>query len=102
MQLGNNAGAEAYFRRALSLKPLDASAAYNLALLKYKQGYYDEARALMRIVMQTQNPQPAALFLGHCIEQKKGDTSSEQSYVTQLRNRYPDSDEAKAVNERCQ
>lgn len=101
-QMGNAAAAEAYFRRALSLKPQDYSAAYNLALLKYKQGYYDEARALMRIVMQQNNPQPEALFLGHCIEQKKGDAGSEQSYVTQLRNRYPDSDEAKAIAERCQ
>lgn len=100
--IGNEGAAEAYFRRALSLKPNDPSAAYNLALLKYKQGYYDEARSLMRIVMQTANPQPAALFLGHCIEQKQGDAQAEQSYVTQLRNRYPDSDEAKSVNERCQ
>ncbi|MBS0319451.1 MAG: type IV pilus biogenesis/stability protein PilW [Proteobacteria bacterium] len=100
--IGNSGAAEAYFKRALSLKPSDASAAYNLALLKYKQGYYDEARSLMRIVMQTANPQPAALFLGHCIEQKQGDAQAEMSYVTQLRNRYPDSDEAKAINERCQ
>jgi type IV pilus assembly protein PilF len=102
IELGDQVAAETYFRRALALKPLDASAAYNLALLKYRQGNLDEARRLMRIVMQQTNPPAPALFLGHCIEQKKGDQNAEQSYVQQLKNRYPDSDEAKTVNERCQ
>jgi type IV pilus assembly protein PilF len=102
VQLGNTEAAAGYFQRALSLKPSDPSAAYNLALLQYKAGRYDSARALMRIVMQQTNPPPPALFLGHCLEQKTGDKSSEQSYVMQLKNRYPDSDEAKQVNERCQ
>jgi type IV pilus assembly protein PilF len=94
---GDVAAAETYLRRALELKPQDADAAYNLALLQYKRQRLDEARALMRVVMQQPNPQPAALYLGMCIERKKGDSPSEQSYVTQLRNRFPDSDEAKAI-----
>ena len=102
VQLGNTEAAAGYFQRALSLKPNDPSAAYNLALLKYKAGQYDNARALMRVVMQQTNPPAPALFLGHCLEQKTGDKSSEQSYVMQLKNRYPESDEAKQVNERCQ
>ncbi len=93
--LGNKAAAEGYFRRALSLKPLDAYAAYNLALLKYHESNYDESRSLMRIVMQQNNPPAQALYLGMCIERRKGDRSSEQSYVMQLKNRYPDSPEAK-------
>jgi type IV pilus assembly protein PilF len=93
--LGNKQAAEGYFRRALSLKPLDAYAAYNLALLKYHEASYDESRSLMRIVMQQNNPPPQALYLGMCIERRKGDRSSEQSYVTQLKNRYPESPEAK-------
>jgi type IV pilus assembly protein PilF len=101
LMLNDEGAADAYFRRALSLKPTDASAAYNLALLKYQQSAFDEARSLMRIVMQQQNPQPAALFLGHCIEQKKGDSLAEQSYLTQLRNRYPGSEEARAAGEPC-
>jgi type IV pilus assembly protein PilF len=96
--LGNNAAAEGYFRRALSLKPLDGYAAYNLALLKYHESSYDEARQLMRIVMQ-QNDAPApALYLGMCIERKKGDQRSEDSYIQQLKNRYPDSPEAKNLD----
>ena len=38
-----------------------------------------------------------ALFLGMCIERKLEDRQSEQSYVMQLRNRYPNSPEARAI-----
>jgi len=51
----------------------------------------------MRIVMQQNAPAPEALFLGMCVEQKLGDVQAEQSYALQLRNRFPDSAEAKAI-----
>lgn len=95
--IGDAAAADQYFRRALQLRPNDASAAYNLALSSYRGGRAPESRALMRIVMQQTNPAPEALFLGMCVERKLGDRQAEQSYVAQLRNRYPDSAEARAV-----
>ncbi len=96
--LGDKAAAEGYFRRALSLRPLDAYAAYNLALLKYREANYDEARQLMHVVMQQNNAPAPALYLGMCIERKKGDRNSEDSYVQQLKNRYPNSPEAKNLD----
>ena len=57
----------------------------------------DEARALMKRVMAQTSPPPEALYLGMCIERKLGDRPSEASYVSQLRNRYPESAEAKAI-----
>jgi len=96
--LGKNAEAEQYFRRALSLKPLDTSAAYNLALLKYREHDYDTARALMRTVMAQNNAPPQALYLGMCIERRKGDQQSEDSYVQQLKNRFPQSPEAQNMD----
>jgi type IV pilus assembly protein PilF len=98
--LGKDAEAEVYFRRALSLRPLDTSAAYNLALLKYRQGNDDEARSLMRAVMAGNNAPPQALYLGMCIEKRKGDRQSEDSYVQQIRNRFPQSPEAQALDGR--
>jgi type IV pilus assembly protein PilF len=95
--IGDVAAANTYFRRALQIRPNDASAAYNLALLSYKGGRLPESRALMRIVLQTSTPAPEALFLGMCIERKLGDRQSEQSYVAQLHNRYPDSAETRAI-----
>lgn len=95
--IGDVNAADLYFRRALQLRPGDASAAYNLALLSYKASRLAESRALMRVVMQQTAPAPEALFLGMCVERKLGDRQSEQSYVTQLRNRFPDSAEARAI-----
>jgi len=95
--IGDPSAADQYFRRALQLRPNDAVAAYNLALLSYRGQRYAEARALMRIVMQQSTTPPEALFLGTCVEQKLGDRQAEESYALQLRNRYPESAETKAI-----
>lgn len=95
--IGEMQRAEDYLRRAVAIAPNNPAAAYNLALLTYKDTRLDEARALMRRVMQQANPPPEALYLGMCIERKLGDRPAETSYVSQLRNRYPDSAETKAL-----
>ena len=95
--IGDLNAASTYFRQALTVSPNNPIAAYNLALLSYRQKHLDEARAWMRPVMQQQTPPPEALYLGMCIERKQGDRQAELSYTSQLRNRYPDSAEAKAL-----
>ncbi len=95
--LGEKQRAEAFFKRALSLSPGNPQAAFSLSQLAYKDGRLGEARALMKPVMQQTNPPPDALALGACIERKLGDRSAEASYISQLRNRYPDSAEAKGI-----
>jgi type IV pilus assembly protein PilF len=96
--LGDRAKAETYFRQAMTVSPNNPIAAYNLALLSYRENKFDEARAWMRPVMQQQAAPPEALYLGMCIERKQGDRQAELSYTTQLRNRYPESAEAKALS----
>lgn len=96
-QAGDTAAADGYLRRALMLKPGNPVAAYNLALLSFKNGRLDESRALMRFVMQQNQPPAEALYLGMCIERRLNDRQAEQSYVAQLRNRYPNSGEARAI-----
>ena len=96
---GDTQRADDYFKRALSINPANTTAAYSLALLSYREARLAEARTLIRRVMQqTQQPQPEALFLGMCIEHKLGDRGSEASYASQLRNRFPESAEAKAIS----
>ena len=95
--LGQTKNADEYFRRALTASPGNPTAAYNLALLAYRESRVGEARAWMRPVMQQQVPPPEALYLGWCIERKQGDREAERSYESQLRNRWPDSPEAKAL-----
>ena len=95
--------AESYFHRALAAQPGNALASYGVALIAYKEARYDEARKWMRPVMQTTTPPPEAMYLGLCIERKLGDRQAELSYVTQLRNRFPDSVETKAITtEACE
>ena len=95
--LGQTKNAEEFFRRALGASPGNTVAAYNLALLAYREARIGEARAWMRPVMQQSSPPPEALYLGLCIERKQGDREAERSYESQLRNRWPDSPEAKAI-----
>ena len=66
------------FRRALAASPGNPPAAYNLALLAYRESRVGEARAWMRPVMQQAAPPPEALYLGMCIERKQGDREAER------------------------
>lgn len=95
--LGDTKNAEDYLRRALAASPGNPMAAYNLALLAYRDQHVGEARAWMRPVMQQASPSPEALYLGVCIERRGGDREAARSYESQLRNRWPDSQEAKAI-----
>src|SRR5690242_13530131 len=95
--LGDTKKADEYFRRAIAASPGNPVAAYNLALLAYREARLDDARSWMRPVMRESSPRAEALYLGMCIERKQGDKQAEVSYQTQLRNRYPDSPEAKAI-----
>jgi type IV pilus assembly protein PilF len=94
---GDTAGAEVFFRRAVAGAPNNAGANYGLALIAYRAGRLDEARGFARRLTQQPASAPEALYLGMCIEKKAGDRGAELSYVSQLRNRYPDSAETKAI-----
>lgn len=101
--VGDMATAESYYRRALAAQPGNPLASFGLAQIAYKNRRYDEARAWMKGVMLTTNPLPEALRLGMCVERKLGDRQAELSYISQLRNRYPDAPETKAVpTETCE
>jgi type IV pilus assembly protein PilF len=95
--VGEVAAAEIYFRRALTASPNNADASYGLALLAYRSSRLSDARAWIKPLMQQPSPSPEALYLGMCIERKLGDRQAELSYVSQLRNRHPESAETKAL-----
>jgi len=94
---GDTAGAEVFFRRATAGAPNNTGANYGLALIAYRAGRLDEARGWTRRLTQQPAPAPEVLYLGMCIEKKAGDRGAELSYVSQLRNRYPDSAETRAI-----
>ncbi len=94
---GDAAGAEQFYKRALSVSPGNPTAAYGLALLAYRGKRYDEARGWLRPAVLQANPAPEALYLGICLERKLNDKQAEMSYTSQLKNRYPDSAETRAL-----
>jgi type IV pilus assembly protein PilF len=94
--MGDWNSAEAYFLRAIRVAPGSGAATYGLALLAYQGKRYDEARRWLRSSRQA-NPPAETLFLGMCVERKLGDPQAELSYTAQLKNRFPDSAEAKAI-----
>ncbi len=99
----DEAAAENYYRRALAVQPGNPLASLGLAQIAYRARRYDEARSWMKGVMLTTNPPPEGLRLGMCIERKLGDRQAELSYISQLRNRYPESPEAKGLaTETCE
>jgi type IV pilus assembly protein PilF len=95
---GDITGADKYYRRALAAAPGNPTASYGLAFIAYKGRRYDEARDWLRPAVVQANPTPEALYLGLCVERRLGDRQAEMSYSSQLRNRYPDSAEARAIN----
>jgi type IV pilus assembly protein PilF len=93
----DEAAAESYYRRALAVQPGNPLASLGLAQIAYRNRRYEEARTWMKGVMLTTNPPPEGLRLGVCIERKLGDKQAELSYVSQLKNRYPEAPETKGI-----
>ena len=94
---GDTAAAEQYFRRAVAAAPGNPNASYGLALIAYKGARFNEARSWLRPAVLQANPAPEALYLGVCLERKLGDRQAEMSFTSQLKNRYPDSAETRAI-----
>ena len=100
---GDTKAAETYFRRALVAQPGNPLASYGLAQIAYREGRYEVARGWIKGLMLTTNPPPEGLLLGMCVERKLGDRQAELSYVSQLRNRYPNAPETQGIaTEKCE
>jgi len=93
---GDLAGAGEFFALALKVRPDQPQALYQLADLAYGRGDYGEARSFLgRLPRVAENAE--TLWLGVRIERRLGDRNSEASYAQRLRERFPDSREARAL-----
>lgn len=95
---GNAAGAEEYFHAALKLRPSQPQALHQLADMAYARGDLVAARGYLGRLAQAGVTSAEVLWLGTRVERKLGDRNAEASYARQLRNRYPNSAEARALN----
>ena len=89
--------AEKYFREALEFKSSYGEALIQLSSLKHKTGNDLHARAFLQRYLISNDPTPAAFFLGIQIETKLGDDRAATDYSNRLLRDYPDSNEAKFI-----
>ena len=99
--LNNNQidAAERYFREALNRNPEIAPALLKMSELTYKQNDYLNARAYLQRYLEIGKHTPKSLWLGIEIERELGDKNAVSSYALLLRNKYPDTEEAKLLRE---
>jgi type IV pilus assembly protein PilF len=96
-KIGDDAKAEDYLRKAIRLQPDLEQALYNLADMHYKRNNLAESRAYMGRLMKNTAPNAEYLWLGVRIEHKLGNRAAERGYAEQLRRRFPNADETRAL-----
>jgi len=94
MEAGQKSAAEESFRQSLGLEPLNPISGYNLALLLYRRGQYDQARFYVRRLNNSDLANAQTLWLGIRVEHALQSTVAQQQLAAQLHSRFPDSPEA--------
>jgi type IV pilus assembly protein PilF len=94
---GDRAKAQGYFRQALAGNPNFGPATLALADLDLAQGDARSASALLTRYFKSSPPTAQALALGMRVEQQLGNKKAAKSYQTVLKQRFPDSPEAKSL-----
>jgi type IV pilus assembly protein PilF len=89
--------AEAFFERALKLEPDEPVSLLHLGQIRYRQGNIGEARKLVARHNKLVEPSAQSLWLALRIERKLGERVAEQSFANQLRRRFPESTEYRAL-----
>jgi type IV pilus assembly protein PilF len=92
-RMGRTAEAEESLRRAVLVRPDMIGALYNLALITYERGSMKEADNYMTRYMRLTTPTLEGLVYGVKIARANGDSATEQSYLQQMRRRFPDTPE---------
>ena len=93
--------AEEALRRAVLIRPDLIGALYNLAQITFERGAVADAEVyLLRFMRLTSNPPLEALVMGVKIARARNDSGAEQSYLQQLRRRFPDAPEAMELLEK--
>ncbi|HXS72860.1 MAG TPA: type IV pilus biogenesis/stability protein PilW [Rhodanobacteraceae bacterium] len=94
---GDNAGAEGYLRKALSLDPNYPDALYQMAHVLYASNDAFHARAFLQRFEAQGQATPDSLLLGYQIESRLGDADAARNYANRLRDQFPESDQAQQL-----
>ena len=99
-RLGRNQEAEEYLHRAVLIRPDLIAALYNLAILTYERGALSDAETyLVRYMQLNQTPAIDALVLGVNIARAKSDKAAEESFLMQMKRRYPEAPQTRELVE---
>lgn len=93
MRNENFDGAEAHFRRALTINERMAPSLIAMSDLSLRRERDLSARAYLQRYLEVGDHTPKTLWLGVQIERRLGDRNAESSYAMLLRSKYPDSPE---------
>jgi type IV pilus assembly protein PilF len=85
--------ADEFFQRALKMEPDELTSLLQLGQIRYQQGRMEDSRTLVSRYNKLVSPSAESLWLALRVERKAGMRVAEQSYATQLRRRFPASDE---------
>ncbi len=96
-RMGDNVQAEDYFRRALRLAPDDPQIHLQLADLNFARNNLPQARLHLTRVLEFSNASAEVLWLAVRMNRKMGDRNAEASNALKLKQRYPESREAKLL-----
>lgn len=98
IRAGNYKQAEAKLHKALKVNPQYPDALYQMARAHYLQNDAFHASAYVQRYQALGTSSPAVLRLGYDIETRLGDAESAQGYARQLRSKFPDSEQAQALD----
>lgn len=83
--------AERYLLRAFQYEPGNSLVNFHLAEIYYQRGNDERARFHTNRIVRLENATAEMFWLGIKVERRLGDRAAEESLVTQLRRRFPDS-----------
>ncbi len=99
LRIPDRARAERYFRHALEANPLRATTLYQMMKLSYEEGRYMHARAFLKRYERVASHTARSLWLALQLERELGNAPAAATYAQLLRDKFPDSPEARALEE---
>ena len=93
----NNAQAEAFFRKALSINSKQANALYYLMLMYLEQNNHMKARAFLQRLENVVKPSSEMLAAGYQIEKALHNKDLATNYLTALKREFPGSESLKNI-----
>lgn len=99
-RMGRNAEAEESLRRAVLIRPDLIGALYNLAVIHFERGDLKNAENYLLRFMRLAVPNLESLVMGVKIARANNDSAAEQSFLQQLRRRFPDAPQTLELTEK--